>query len=90
MVLELISLAREKGSFGEGTWKALTEPGCSKGDLPSLKEDWLDGQHSWGWLAPELTEELTGLLSGQRQEQEVTNPGTSRALYSNKLVAYPP
>lgn len=88
VVLELISLAGEKGSLGEGTWKWVTEPGCSRGDLPSLKEeDRVDGQRSWSWLALELMEELAGLLSGQRQEQDVKHPGTSILPYSNKLVA---
>lgn len=67
VVLELISLAGEKGSLGEGTWKQVAESGCSRGDRPSLKEeDRVDGQRSWGWLELELMEELAGLLSGQR------------------------
>lgn len=89
MVLELISLAGEKGSLGEGTLKWVTELGCSRGDLPSLKEeDRVDGQHSWGWLALELMELLTDFLSGQNQEQDVTYPGTSRPPYGF-TPAYP-
>lgn len=73
VVLELISLAGEKGSLGEGTWQRVTELGCSRGDLPSLKEeDRVDGQRSWGWLELELPQELAGLLSGQRQEHDFT------------------
>lgn len=52
----------------------VTEPSCSRGDLSSLKEeDRVDGQRSWGWLELELPQELTGLLSGQRQEHNFTH-----------------
>lgn len=65
VVLELISLAGEKGSLGEGT----RELGCSREVLPSLKEeDRVAGQCSWGWLVLEQTEELAGLLSGRPDE----------------------
>lgn len=75
MVLELISLAGEKGSLGEGMWDGGTALGCSRGDLPSLKEEDCEArQFSWGWLELELMEELAGLLSGQREEEDVTYP----------------
>lgn len=82
VVLELISLAGEKGSLGEGTLKWVTELGCSRGDLPSLKEeDRVDRQRSWGWLVLEVMELLADLLSGQKQEQDATYPGTSSPPY---------
>lgn len=86
VVLELISLAGEKGSLGEGMWSWVTEPGCSRGDLSSLKEeDRVDEECSWDWLALELMEELTRLLSGHKQN--VTHPGKSRPLYVSNPVA---
>lgn len=75
VVLELISLAGEKGSLGEGMWDGGTALGCSRGDLPSLKEEDREArQCSWGWLELELMEELACLLSGQREEEDVTHP----------------
>lgn len=84
VVLELISLAGEKGSLGEG----MRELGCSREVLSSLKEEErVAGQCSWGWLVLEQTEELAGLLSEGRQEGGITHtpPGTKTPPYGTWL-----
>lgn len=85
VVLELISLAGEKGSLGEG----MRELGCSREVLSSLKEEErVAGQCSWGWLVLEQTEELAGLLSEGRQEGGITHTAWHKhPPYGTKHVA---